>query len=322
MAAGNAMVFKPSELTPMNAISLAEIYEEAGLPAGLFNVVHGKAETGGLLVQHPEIDKVTFTGSVPTGKRILQMSSETVKHSTLELGGKSPLIIFDDADLDNAVSGAMNANFYSMGEVCSNGTRVFIHDSIKGEFLKRLAKRTENLVVGDPREVETQVGALINEDHGQKVMGYVEKGLEEGATLVCGGKRISVEGLERGFYMSPAVFSDCTDDMTICREEIFGPVMSVLSFSDEADVIERANSTDFGLAAGLFTKDLARAHRVVKKLKAGSCWINNYNLTPAGVPFGGSKQSGIGRENCARTLDHFTQVKSVYVEMGAVECDY
>ncbi len=322
LAAGNAMVFKPSELTPMNAISLAEIYHEAGLPAGVFNVVHGKGEVGAQLASHPDIDKITFTGSVPTGKKVLQSAAQTVKHSTMELGGKSPLIIFEDAQLDNAVSAALNANFYSQGEICSNGTRVFVHEAIQDAFLERLVARTQAMVVGDPRDTKTQVGALINEAHGQKVMGFIQKGIEQGAKLLCGGERIEVAGLPDGYYMSPAVFAGCTDDMTICTDEIFGPVMSVLSFQDEAEVIERANNTPFGLAAGLFTSNLARAHRIVRKLKAGSCWINNYNLTPAGVPFGGSKQSGIGRENCARTLDHFTQIKSVYVEMGDVECDY
>lgn len=322
LAAGNTMVFKPSELTPMNTISLAEIYQEAGLPDGVFNVVQGKGEVGAQLAAHPDVDKITFTGSVPTGKRVLQAAAQTVKHSTMELGGKSPLIIFGDADIDNAVSAALNANFYSQGEVCSNGTRVFVHEDIREEFLKRLVARTQKMIVGDPRDPKTQVGALINTAHGDRVMRYIEAGVSEGAKLLCGGIKIEVPGLSGGYYMSPAVFDGCRDEMRICTEEIFGPVMSVLSFQSEQDVIRRANDTEFGLAAGLFTKDLARAHRVVRKLKAGSCWINNYNLTPAGVPFGGSKQSGIGRENCARTLDHFTQIKSIYVEMSDVECDY
>lgn len=322
LAAGNAMIFKPSELTPMNAINLAEIFQEAGLPDGIFNVVHGKGEVGAWLSNHLGIDKITFTGSVPTGKRVLQAAAQTVKHATMELGGKSPLIIFEDADLNNAVSAAMNANFYSQGEICSNGTRVFVHEDIKEAFLDQLIQRTNAMVIGDPTDPSTQVGALINAEHGEKVMGYVEQGIAEGAKLCCGGQKIEVPGMEGGFYMSPAVFANCTDEMRICREEIFGPVMSVLSFRDETEVIGRANDTEFGLAAGVFTQNLARAHRVVKKLEAGSCWINNYNLTPAGVPFGGSKQSGIGRENAAIALDHFSEVKSVYVELGDVECDY
>jgi len=322
LAAGNAMVFKPSEMTPLNAISLAEVYQEAGLPNGLFNVVHGKGDVGHWLAAHEDVDKVTFTGSVPTGKKVLLDAAGTVKHATMELGGKSPLIIFEDSDIDNAVSAAMNANFYSQGEVCSNGTRVFVHEEIQPEFLKRLKARTEKMVIGDPMDPATHVGAMISDDHANKVLEYIRIGVEEGANLLCGGELIPVSGFEGGKYLSPAIFTECQDEMRICLEEIFGPVMSVLSFTEEKDVISRANNTDFGLAAGVFTQNLARAHRVVRKLQAGSCWINNYNLTPSGVPFGGSKQSGLGRENCAATLDYFSQIKSVYVELSDVECDY
>jgi len=322
LAAGNCMIFKPSEMTPVNAVKLGEIYKEAGLPDGVFNIVHGFGEVGGFLSSHPDIAKISFTGSVPTGKRVMQAASETIKHVTLELGGKSPLIIFDDADIENAVSAAMNANFYSQGEVCSNGTRVFVHEKIMALFLDRLKKRTESMVIGDPLDPKTHVGALISKDHAEKVLSYIEAGQKEGAVLLTGGRNIDVENCEGGSFISPAVFTECDDDMRICREEIFGPVMSVLSFVDEDEVITRANDTEFGLAAGVFTQNLARAHRTVKKLQAGSCWINNYNLTPAGVPFGGSKQSGVGRENCAAALDYFTELKSVYVEAGGVECDY
>lgn len=322
LAAGNCMIFKPSEMTPVNAVKLAEIYKEAGLPDGVFNIVHGFGEIGGVLSSHPDIAKISFTGSVPTGKRVMHAASETIKHVTLELGGKSPLIIFDDADIDNAVSAAMNANFYSQGEVCSNGTRVFVHEKIKGPFLEQLKKRTEAMVIGDPMDPRTHVGAMISKSHGEKVLSYIEAGQQEGATLLTGGREIPVESCEEGCFLSPAIFTECEDNMRICQEEIFGPVMSVLTFKNEDEVIRRANDTEFGLAAGVFTQNLARAHRVVKKLQAGSCWINNYNLTPAGVPFGGSKQSGIGRENCAAALDYFTELKSVYVEAGDVECDY
>lgn len=322
LAAGNAMVFKPSEQTPSTTMALAEIYTEAGLPDGIFNVVHGMGETGHLLATHPGIAKVSFTGSVPTGKRVLADAAQTVKHVTMELGGKSPLIIFGDAQLYNAVSAAMNANFYSQGEVCSNGTRVFVHEDIHDDFVSLLKVRTEAMVVGDPMDPSTHVGAMITSDHMEKVQEYIRLGIEEGAYLVTGGEKVDVPGMEGGCYLSPAIFSACQDDMRICREEIFGPVMSVLSFKDEEEVLARANDTDFGLAAGVFTQNLPLAHRVVRKLKAGSCWINNYNLTPAGVPFGGSKQSGIGRENCAAALDYFTELKSVYVELGDVECDY
>jgi betaine-aldehyde dehydrogenase len=322
LAAGNCMIFKPSELTPITAIALAEILEEAGLPDGVFNVLQGSGELGKLLAEHKGVDKISFTGSVPTGRRVLESAAKSVKHATMELGGKSPLIIFEDANLDNAVSAAMNANFYSQGEVCSNGTRVFVHEDIKQDFLDKLISRTKAMIVGNPARPETQVGALIHQEHYEKISAYIEAGKEAGATLQCGGERVAVEGCDGGFYMSPAVFSDVADDMSIAQEEIFGPVMSVLNFNDEADVIARANDTEFGLAAGVFTQNLKRAHSVVRKLQAGSCWINNYNLTPAGVPFGGSKQSGLGRENCAAALDHFSELKSVYVELGDVECDY
>lgn len=322
LACGNSMIFKPSEMTPTNAFMLAGVLKQAGLPDGVYNVVHGKGETGHLLASHPDIDKISFTGSVPTGKMVLKDAAETVKYVTMELGGKSPLIIFDDSQLDNAVSAAMNANFYTQGEVCSNGTRVFVHEDIHDEFIDALKKRTEAMVIGDPMNAKTHVGSLINKNHLEKVLEYVRLGIEEGAYLVSGGEQVAVKKLPGGSFMSPAIFTACQDDMRICREEIFGPVMSVMSFRDEDEVINRANDTELGLSAGVFTQNLARAHRVVAKLRAGTCWINNYNLTPIGVPFGGYKQSGIGRENAAGAIEHFTQIKSVYVELGDVECDY
>jgi len=322
LACGNSMIFKPSEMTPTNAFMLAGVLKQAGLPDGVYNVVQGKGETGHLLASHPDIDKISFTGSVPTGKMVLKDAAESVKYVTMELGGKSPLIIFDDSQLDNAVSAAMNANFYTQGEVCSNGTRVYVHEDIHDEFIDALKKRTEAMVIGDPMNKKTHVGSLIDKNHLVKVLEYVRLGIEEGAYLVSGGEEVAVKKLPGGSFMSPAIFTACQDDMRICREEIFGPVMSVMSFRDEDEVINRANDTELGLSAGVFTQNLARAHRVVAKLRAGTCWINNYNLTPIGVPFGGYKQSGIGRENAAGAIEHFTQVKSVYVELGDVECDY
>lgn len=322
LAAGNSMIFKPSEQTPTNAVKLAEILTEAGLPKGVFNVLHGSGETGHYIAIHPEIDKISFTGSVPTGRKVLADAAGSVKHVTMELGGKSPLIVFDDCQINNAVSAAMNANFYTQGEICSNGTRVYVHEDIHDAFVSILKSRTEAMVIGDPMDPETHVGALINADHFEKVMEYVRLGIEEGAHLVSGGEKVTVKDCEKGNFLSPAIFTACQDDMRICREEIFGPVMSIMSFRDEDEVIARANDTEFGLAAGVFTQNLSRAHRVVAKLRAGTCWINNYNLTPVGVPFGGYKQSGIGRENAAVALDHFTQLKSVYVELGDVESSY
>jgi betaine-aldehyde dehydrogenase len=322
LACGNAMIFKPAELTPLTAPHLATIVREAGAPDGLFTVVQGFAGTGRLLTRHPGIAKVSLTGEAGTGRKVMADASDTLKHVTLELGGKSPLIVFDDADLDDAVSGAMIGNFYSAGEVCSNGTRVFVHAKVKAAFLDKLIARTRRMKVGDPLDPATQVGALISAAHMEKVLAYIEAGKREGAALLSGGERVTAGGLDRGFFVAPTIFDRCTDDMTIVREEIFGPVMSVLSFRDEEEVIRRANATEFGLAAGVFTRDLARAHRVIARLEAGTCWINQYNVTPVELPFGGYKLSGLGRENSRAAVEHYTQIKSVYVNLGRVEAPY
>jgi betaine-aldehyde dehydrogenase len=322
LACGNAMVFKPSELTPLTALKLAEIYAEAGVPAGVFNVVQGPASTGQALVRHKGVAKVSLTGEVGTGKRVMADAAGTLKHITLELGGKSPLLIFADAHLDNAVAAAMMANFYTQGEICSNGTRVFVEESLAEAFLERLVARTRRLRVGDPMNPATHVGALISREHQEKVLSYIELGRQEGARLLCGGGRPQDPSLARGFFVEPTIFAGCRDDMRVVREEIFGPVMSVLTFRTEEEAVARANDTEFGLAAGVFTRDLQRAHRVVARLQAGTCWINNYNVTPVEVPFGGYKQSGVGRENHLAAIEHYTQLKSVYVELGDVACPY
>ncbi len=321
LACGNAMIFKPAELTPRTAALLAEVYAEAGLPAGVFNVVQGDARAGQLLVRHPGIAKVSLTGEVGTGKRVMADAAGTLKHVTMELGGKSPLIIFDDADLPNAVAAAMMGNFYTQGEVCTNGTRVFVHESIHDAFIEQLAARTRKMTIGDPLDPATHVGALISEEHMGRVLAAIDAG-KRSARLVCGGRRVTRDGLARGCFVEPTIFADCTDDIALVTDEIFGPVMSVLKFSKEDEVVRRANATPFGLAAGVFTRDLVRAHRVVAALQAGVCWINNYNITPVEIPFGGMKQSGIGRENGLVTIGHYTQLKSVYVEMGDVACPY
>ncbi|MEX2318797.1 MAG: betaine-aldehyde dehydrogenase, partial [Bauldia sp.] len=291
LACGNAMIFKPAELTPLTAAKLAEIMAEAGVPAGVFNVVHGFAETGRLLTRHPDIAKVSLTGEVGTGKAVMADAAATLKHVTLELGGKSPLIVFEDADLDDAVSGAMLANFYSAGEVCSNGTRVFVHTSVTKAFLGKLVARVKAMTIGDPLDPKTQVGALISAEHMEKVLGYIETGKREGAKILVGGKRLTKGALAKGFYVAPTIFDGCRDDMAVVREEIFGPVMTVLSFGDEDEVVRRANATEYGLAAGVFTRDLQRGHRVIARLQAGTCWLNHYNVTPIELPFGGVKRS-------------------------------
>ncbi|NVN41012.1 betaine-aldehyde dehydrogenase, partial [Ameyamaea chiangmaiensis] len=322
LACGNAMIFKPAELTPLTAIRLAAIFREAGLPDGVFNVVQGARDTGQLLTRSPDIRKVSLTGEVGTGRRVMADAAATLKYVTLELGGKSPLIVFDDAHIDNAVSAALLANFYSAGEVCSNGTRVFVQRGIRTQFLARLKARISAMTIGDPLDPRTDVGALISEPHMNKVLSYIETGRREGAEILVGGRRATHGALHRGAFVEPTVFVGCQDAMTIVREEIFGPVMAVLDFVDEDEVVARANASDFGLAAGVFTRDLARAHRVIARMEAGTCWINQYNVTPIELPFGGYKQSGIGRENSRAALDHYTQIKSVYVALGDVEAPY
>ena len=318
LACGNAMVFKPSETTPLCALKVAEILIEAGAPAGLYNVVQGLGEVGAQLATHDDIAKVSLTGSAPTGKKVYAAAAATMKHVTMELGGKSPLVVFADADIDNAVSGAILANFYSSGQICSNGTRVFVERAIRPAFVARLQERLQSVVLGDPREMETNFGPMVSEHQCVIVESYIDKGVAEGATLFCGGKRLDGPGL----FVPPTVFTDVTDDMTIAREEIFGPVMAVLDFDSEEEVISRANATPFGLAGGVFTQDITRAHRVIDQIDAGTCYINCYNIAPVEAPFGGVKASGVGRENSAEALNHYSQVKTVYVGMNPVEAPY
>lgn len=322
LACGNVMIFKSSELTPLTTLKLAEIYSKAGLPDGVFNVINGDANTGRALTMHPKIAKISLTGEVATGKKVMADAAHTLKKITMELGGKSPLIIFEDANIDNAVSGAMLANFYTQGEICSNGTRVFVHHAIQQKFLETLEKRLKKIKIGDPLHPDTQIGSLISRMHLKKVLNYIEKGKQEGAHLFYGGYQITEGDLSKGSFLMPTVFTECKDDMQIVQEEIFGPVMSVLSFSSEEEVIKRANKTDYGLAAGVFTQNLSRAHRVIAELESGTCWINTYNVTPIEMPFGGYKQSGMGRENGLAAIEYYTQLKSVYVELGDVEAPY
>jgi betaine-aldehyde dehydrogenase len=322
LACGNAMVFKPAELTPLTALRLAEIYTEAGLPDGVFNVVHGDARVGQLLTRHRRIAKISLTGEAGTGKLVMADAATTLKHVTLELGGKSPLIVFDDADLESALSAALLANFFSAGEVCSNGTRVFVQRGVYDDFVSRLAPRVEAMEVGDPFDPAVRVGPLISAEHRDKVESYIAAAHASAAVHVVGGERPADPRLADGYFVTPAVFADCTDDMVFVREEIFGPVMAVLPFRDEDEVLARANDTDYGLSGAVFTSDFARAHRVANAIEAGIVWINDYNVTPPNVPFGGAKHSGLGRENGLQTLDSYTQLKTIYANLGGVEPYY
>lgn len=322
LACGNAVIFKPAPQTPLTALELAAIYREAGLPDGLFNVVNGLTETGQALVRHPGIRKLSLTGSVPTGRIVAAEAAASLKRVTLELGGKSPMIVCADADIDEAVSGAMLGNFYSSGEICSNGTRVFVHESVHERFIEALVARAGKLKVGDPLDRATQIGALISPAHMDKVLGHIAAGAAEGARLVLGGKRRTEGALARGSFVEPTIFAGCGDEMSLAREEIFGPVMSVFSFASEAEAINRANATEYGLSAAVFTRDIGRAHRMIAALEAGTCWINHYNVTPIELPFGAMKQSGYGRENSRAAIEAYTEIKSVYVALAPIDSPY
>lgn len=317
LAAGNAVIFKPSEVTPLTALKLAEIYTEAGVPAGVFNVIQGDGEVGALLTSHPDIDKVSFTGEVGTGKKVMSAAAaSSLKEVTMELGGKSPFIVFADADLDRAADAAMVANFFSTGQVCTNGTRVFVEQSVKETFEAKLVERISRIKAGNPLDQNTNFGPLVSFEHMDKVLEYLEIGRNSNARLLTGGHRMTEGDFIKGAFVAPTIFTDCTDDMRIVREEIFGPVMSILAFDNEEDVIRRANNTTYGLAAGVFTESLTRAHRVIHAMEAGICWVNTWGESPAEMPVGGYKQSGVGFENGVETLNHFTRLKSVLIEMG------
>ena len=315
LAAGNAFILKPSEMTPLTSHMVADALKDAGLPDGLFQILHGDYNIGRAICEHPGIAKISLTGGVDPGRLIMAQSAATLKKVTLELGGKSPLLVFADADFDLAVQTALDANFYTAGEVCSNATRVFVEASIAVEFEAALVERARALRVGDPMSEDVQLGALISEPHLNKVLDYVALGQKEGARLATGGKRVHPQGFEAGYFMEPTILADCRDDMRVVQEEIFGPVMSVLTFESEEEAIERANGTQFGLGAGLITQDLGRAHRVANQLVSGNVWVNSYNLLPPGLPFGGARQSGFGRENSAYSLEAYSEVKTTYIQL-------
>ncbi|QPI11285.1 betaine-aldehyde dehydrogenase [Stutzerimonas stutzeri] len=318
LAAGNAMIFKPSEVTSLSALRLAEIFSEAGLPDGVFNVLTGSgASIGSLITEHPRIAKVSFTGGVATGKKVMASAAgSSLKEVTMELGGKSPLIVCEDADLDRAADIAVMANFFSSGQVCTNGTRVFVPEGLKAAFEAKLLERVQRVRLGDPQQEATNFGPLVSFAHMDKVLDYIAQGKAAGARILCGGERVTEGEYAKGAFVAPTIFSDCSDDMSIVCEEIFGPVLSLLEYQDEEEVIRRANATEYGLAAGVVTPDLARAHRIIHRLEAGICWINTWGESPAQMPVGGYKQSGIGRENGIASLAHYTRVKSVQVELG------
>ena len=319
LAAGNTMVYKPSEVTPLHGQILAEIFTEAGLPPGVFNVVNGAGDVGAYLTSHEGIAKVSFTGQVSTGKKVASSAAAGMKYTTMELGGKSPVIILPDADIEQAVDGAMMANFFSTGQVCTNGTRVFISKAMKGVFEQRLMTKMQYIRPGNLMDSNTNFGPLVSEIHYKKVLDYIKHGIEiDKANLLCGGpeKPEVIKGMEDGFWVKPTVFTDCTDSMKIVQEEIFGPVMMILTYGDVEEAVQRANATPLGLAAGVFTKDLNMAHKVIAKLEAGITWVNTWGESPAEMSVGGWKQSGVGVENGKRGLEAWVRNKSTLVDMS------
>ena len=313
------MVYKPSEFTPLHAQVLAEIYTEAGVPAGVFNVVHGKGDIGAYLTAHPKIAKVSFTGQVDTGKKVAASAGAGMKYVTMELGGKSPLIILPDCDVDKAVDGAMMANFFSTGQVCTNGTRVFVPKPMVQEFEQLLLAKMKYVRAGDLMDPKTNFGPLVSKVHYDKVVGYIQQGINvDKAELLHGGFEPPAvgKGLEGGHWITPTVFTNCRDPMRIVREEIFGPVMTILPYDTVEEAIDRANTTTLGLAAGVFTHDINLAHKVVARLHAGITWINTWGESPAEMSVGGWKQSGLGVENGKRGLEAWVRNRSTLVEMG------
>jgi aldehyde dehydrogenase (NAD+) len=316
LACGNTVILKPASQTPLTALALGEIAVEVGLPPGVLNVVTGPgAQVGQAIVEHPGIDKIAFTGDTTTGKSIMRSAAETLKRITLELGGKSPNIVLADADIDAAIRGATVGIFYGKGEVCAAGSRLLVDRSIKDEFIDKLAARTKKMVPGDPMDPKTRFGALSSRKQLESVLKYIESGKQEGATLVAGGERADI-GTGKGYFVRPTVFADVRPEMTISREEIFGPVLAALDFADLDEAIARANDTPYGLAAGVWTRDIKKAHYVARKLQAGTVWVNTYNVYDTAAPFGGYKQSGFGREMSAHALEHYTQIKTVWVDLN------
>jgi acyl-CoA reductase-like NAD-dependent aldehyde dehydrogenase len=316
LACGNTVVLKPASQTPLTAIALGEIAVEVGLPPGVLNVITGPGSSvGQAIVEHPGIDKIAFTGDTSTGKSIMRSAADTLKKITLELGGKSPNIVLPDADLDAALRGATTGIFYGKGEVCAAGSRLLVDRSIKNEFMDKLAARTKKMVAGDPMDPKTRYGALASKKQLETVQRYVDTAKREGASLVAGGGRADI-GTGKGYFFQPTVFDNVTPDMTIAREEIFGPVLATIEFADLDEAIARANDSQYGLAAAVWTRDIKKAHYVARQLQAGTVWVNTYNIYDTAAPFGGYKASGFGREMSAHAIDHYTQIKSVWVDLN------
>jgi acyl-CoA reductase-like NAD-dependent aldehyde dehydrogenase len=316
LACGNTVIIKPATQTPLTALALGEVALEVGLPPGVLNVVTGRgSDIGEYLVSHPGIDKIAFTGDTLTGRTVMKNAAGTVKHITLELGGKSPNIVFADADLDAAVRGATTGIFYGKGEVCAAGSRLLVESRIKDEFVARVVERARKMRPGDPLDPKTRLGSLVSRTQMDRVLNYVNVGRNEGATLAAGGNRVDI-GTGKGFFFEPTVFAGVTPDMTIAREEIFGPVLAVVEFADVDDAVAKANDCQYGLAAGVWTRDIKKAHVVAARLQAGTVWVNTYNVYDTAAPFGGYKQSGFGREMGMHALDHYTQTKTVWVDLA------
>ncbi len=318
LAAGNTIVLKPAEQTPVTAMELGKLFQEAGFPDGVLNIVPGYGETAGAaLASHPGIDKIAFTGSTEVGKMVAHAAADNLTKVSLELGGKAPNIVFADADIEQAVNGAMMGIFFNQGQVCCAGSRLFLAEEVKDEFLERFKERAGRVKVGDPMDKTTQMGPQVSEEQLNRIKGYVGIAREEGATVLAGGECPTLEGdFQRGFFFQPTIFSEVKNNMRVAQEEIFGPVMSVITFKDEDDLLKQANETIYGLSAGIWTRDIVRAHRFAKEIKAGTVWINTFNMFNAASPFGGYKQSGYGREMGKHALELYTQVKSVWVDLS------
>lgn len=315
LACGNTVVVKPASNTSLSLLKFAEYAKEAGLPAGVLNVIPGRGSVvGNAIVDHPGVDAIAFTGSTAVGRGLMERAAKTLKKVALELGGKSPNIVFADADLDAAAKGALNAIFYGKGEVCAAGSRLLVEESIHDAFMEKVSERAAKMVAGDPLHPKTRLGAVVSKEQMENVLAYIEAGKAEGATLLTGGTRADI-GTGKGYFLNPTIFADVTPEHRIAKEEIFGPVLATLRFKDEADAIAKGNATVYGLASAVWTRDVSKAHRMARALKAGTVWVNTYNLYDPALPFGGFKESGFGRDQGRDALEKYTQTKSVWVNL-------